>query len=266
MESWGKHCHNCENLDFLPLLCYYCRLIFCKDCHWFEKHKCSKYSEEQKKSNDNNQKITEFEKFACCYKNCKIQSKVQIICPACGYQFCLKHRNVIDHECKKKEEIKAETRNINLQQDRIISEAIAKTKSKTNNANPIPIPTKRKKLKNTAMARKVAIMKLKNTAIGDNSIPENDRFHLKLIISPEILNNKSSSSKKDVEKGVFINKFATIGKNLDKICDVLKIINRNNEIQNEDERLGLSVDGENKIQAHLLTKDVLENGDSVYLL
>ena len=191
MESWGKHCQNCGNLDFLPLLCYYCRLIFCKDCHWFEKHKCSKYTEQQQKS-DNNQKFTEFEKFACCYKNCKIQSKVQIICPACGYQFCLKHRNVIDHECKKKEEIKAENRNINLQQDKIISEAIAKTKSKTNNAITNSTPTKRKKLKNTAMARKVAIMKLRNTAIGDNSIPENDRFHIKLIISPEILNNKSS--------------------------------------------------------------------------
>ncbi|KAL1917833.1 uncharacterized protein VTP21DRAFT_3667 [Calcarisporiella thermophila] len=123
----GKHCsqRDCNQLDFLPYTCQYCKKTFCQD-HWKAKdHDCPKYEALDvripvcplcqqpvsiRRGEDANYKVdehiskgcpssTQKKSNSCSMKGCRTRVLVPIICPKCHLNFCVKHRLEADHAC-----------------------------------------------------------------------------------------------------------------------------------------------------------------------
>nr|CAG4636395.1 EOG090X0APF [Eubosmina coregoni]SVE69970.1 EOG090X0APF [Eubosmina coregoni] len=133
LSHLGKHCteKTCNQLDFLPMKCDACDLIFCKDHVRYELHKCgssykknvqvpvcplcnqpvpgkrgeapdiavSEHIDRDCQSDPAKQKRKVFGN-RCTMKGCKQKEVVPIVCDQCKMNFCLKHRHTIDHGCK----------------------------------------------------------------------------------------------------------------------------------------------------------------------
>ncbi|KAM9304900.1 AN1-type zinc finger protein 2B [Gastrophryne carolinensis] len=131
----GKHCSEltCKQLDFLPLKCDACELIFCKDHITYVQHKCSsaykkdvqvpvcplcntpipvtrgqtpdivvgEHIDRDCKSDPAQQKRKIFTN-KCGRPGCKQKELIKVICGDCHGNFCLKHRHPLDHDCKGK--------------------------------------------------------------------------------------------------------------------------------------------------------------------
>lgn len=129
----GVNCSHieCSKLDFLPVKCDACSKIFCKDHYPYTAHKCQSCHAKDNQvpvcplcnrpvsilkhenvdeivgrhiDNDcnseralNNRKI--YNK-RCSMKNCKQKEMVQVNCSKCRLNYCLRHRNELDHNCK----------------------------------------------------------------------------------------------------------------------------------------------------------------------
>ncbi|XP_006618044.1 AN1-type zinc finger protein 2A-like [Apis dorsata] len=128
----GKHCseNSCNRLDFLPLKCDACSIIFCSEHISYNNHNCpSAYKKNiqvpvcplcnvpipikrgdppdiavgQHIDNEcqSDLKISSQKIFCnrCSMKGCKIKEVIQVHCSDCGKNFCLKHRHPTDHVC-----------------------------------------------------------------------------------------------------------------------------------------------------------------------
>ncbi|KAG7200885.1 hypothetical protein KM043_003248 [Ampulex compressa] len=80
-----------------------------------------------------------------------------------------------------------------------------------------------KRSKNTAMANKVRLMRVKGSASGPKKVPMNERCYF-LVYPPLAVTNKFIKP----SKAVYISSNWTVGKIIDSIADTLKIINNNN--------------------------------------
>jgi len=74
---------------------------------------------------------------------------------------------------------------------------------------------------NRALANKVKVMKLKSASVGDNHIPVEQRVFF--CVAPPLGTNESSMG-----KGFFIDVNWTVGKAIDSVAKRLKVLNRNN--------------------------------------
>jgi len=124
----GKHCSekSCNKLDFLPMSCDACQLIFCSEHFSYQKHKCLSVHKEDVQvpacplcgepvptprgvSPDMTvgQHIDQYCKSdktkiftnKCSFRGCKKKELVPVQCGFCKLNFCLRHRHVTDHEC-----------------------------------------------------------------------------------------------------------------------------------------------------------------------
>ncbi|XP_060078826.1 AN1-type zinc finger protein 2A-like isoform X2 [Ylistrum balloti] len=129
----GTHCSNksCKQLDFLPMKCDACAEIFCGDHIMYNCHQCT---ESYKKDNqvpvcplcnqpipikknevpdmvvgqhiDNDcqsdpaRKRRKIYTNRCSRKGCKQKELIPVTCDKCQKNFCLKHRNEMDHDCQ----------------------------------------------------------------------------------------------------------------------------------------------------------------------
>lgn len=129
----GDHCSSksCKQLDFLPMKCDACSQIFCGDHIMYNCHQCT---ESYKKDNqvpvcplcnqpvpikknevpdavvgqhiDNDcqsdpaRKRRKIYTNRCSHKGCKQKELIPVICDTCQKNFCLKHRNELDHDCQ----------------------------------------------------------------------------------------------------------------------------------------------------------------------
>eukprot|EP01117_Protostelium_nocturnum_P018538 TRINITY_DN7773_c0_g1_i1.p1 TRINITY_DN7773_c0_g1~~TRINITY_DN7773_c0_g1_i1.p1 ORF type:complete len:158 (+),score=29.53 TRINITY_DN7773_c0_g1_i1:241-714(+) len=138
-HNLGKHCefNGCKQLDFLPFNCTKCKHTFCMEHRTFSEHKCEKYDPQsespkviscplcqkplcsdkgtgeqinsivEKHISDGcnieqpNRVLTN----RCTKKGCKKSELIQIKCKDCSQQFCISHRNPLDHQCKAKPNI-----------------------------------------------------------------------------------------------------------------------------------------------------------------
>lgn len=129
----GKHCSDptCHQLDFLPVQCDACQKVFCSSHYQYSKHNCP---EAYKKDNqvpvcplcnrpvpvppgqspdmivgqhiDNDcqsetaQTRRKVYSNKCSVKGCKQKEVMPLLCERCRLNYCLRHRNELDHECK----------------------------------------------------------------------------------------------------------------------------------------------------------------------
>ncbi|XP_053977087.1 AN1-type zinc finger protein 1-like [Hylaeus volcanicus] len=205
----GERCsvEDCKQLNFLPFECNHCHDIFCKEHFHIASHKCSGYRE-----NVTNTK-TKASSYTCSDESCKETSPIELPCIKCKRHFCLQHRY---HGCL---EYSNEEKTTKLKKWQIPKKQFAEAKAIVDQE----ISDKLKKSKNTAMANKVRLMRIKGSAVGPKNVPVNERCYFLVYPSTKISNKNVGPS-----KGIYVNTNWTIGKAIDSMADILKVTNNNN--------------------------------------
>ncbi|EFN83646.1 AN1-type zinc finger protein 1 [Harpegnathos saltator] len=205
----GKYCSmkGCQLLDFLPFICKHCQATFCKEHFHTILHKCPK----TKNLEPNLEKPLNF---LCSKESCKEVSLIQMSCIKCKQHFCLTHRY---HECFESLNKMEETKKLKKWQ--IPKKQFAEAKALVDQQ----ITDNLNKSKNTAMANKVQLMRVKGSAIGSKNIPMTERCYFHVYLPLTIKNKHIGTS-----KGIFVNMQWTIGKCIDSMADILKVPNNNN--------------------------------------
>lgn len=105
LSSIGEYCSfkTCQRLDFLPIKCTLCHLIFCKEHFSLTNHNCPSSEELNKQNLLNNSNLTPINFHKCTFEDCKQKEMVQVVCEFCKLNFCMKHRLQVDHKCAKLE-------------------------------------------------------------------------------------------------------------------------------------------------------------------
>lgn len=91
------------------------------------------------------------------------------------------------------------------------------------------IAVKNRGKKNDALAQRVAAMKLKSTATGQASIPEEERLHFFISFVPNEPLSFDQMEKAFKDKPIFLCREWTIGRCVDWIANNFSLVNRNNE-------------------------------------
>lgn len=243
----GTQCdeQHCRQLDFLPFVCDACSGTYCLEHRNKDAHGCSGVllRKEPVQSEGTSS-------YSCSYQSCKAIELVPIICSDCNKHFCLRHRHQSDHDCEKREVSKS--RLVVIQQS--IKEGAAK--------KTVPVKKGRSGARNDATAAKVALMKLKLHAVGDKSIPQNERVYFQVFL-PQGNQEKS--------RPMFFCSKWSIGKMVDKAASMLNLRNNNNILASKKLRLCHSESGdvlpmENTLEWCITRTDcLLKNGTTVIL-
>jgi hypothetical protein len=206
VELLGTHCEypECNTLDFLPIYCNHCSKTFCKQHGSAPDHSCVSLLQTNSINPSNASSF-----LPCAYfNNCKNQkSPISFTCSLCLNNFCVEHRHVDDHHCPYR------------------SQSPPTHPSSQSNRNEIKptatnFPTEKfLGTKNEALANKVAVMKLKQTAKGPTGVPMENRLHVFVQIDDD---------KGDKKRYPFyLSKLWPLGKGLDYLIKELKLLPAN---------------------------------------
>lgn len=196
--SIGQFCSmaSCGQLDFLPVTCHHCQQVFCKLHSFVDAHGCTAHVEHVPQN-------TVRTSIQCQFEGCSAHELTEIVCPACRFNFCLKHRHQDDHHCK------------------MIT--VAEEKMKLTRQHIEQLQTKQKPKsrgrKSQATAAKVMLMKIKMKAEGNKSIPECERIYLQVALP---------LGSKDRFKPMFFSKKWSVGRVVDVVANKAGLINQNN--------------------------------------
>jgi len=125
----GKHCEvvECKQIDFLPFVCSGCKKITCLEHRTYDSHKCPNANHKDKqidtcplceqpisiKKGEDINLIVERHILAgcksdtkerqknsrCSSRGCKNHELIPFKCKQCNKNFCVSHRNQLDHRC-----------------------------------------------------------------------------------------------------------------------------------------------------------------------
>lgn len=205
----GKHCSvaSCHILDFLPCPCNGCDLDYCKEHMAYESHQCPRKDLTGCRVTDS--QATETKSYSCSFKDCDRRELVPINCEACTENFCLLHRHGVDHACKfliQPQERMTQT-----------AEHVRQILAAGNGCEKRKAAPKSAKAK--ATAAKVALMKLKQKAVGDKGIPDVDKVFFKIVLP---LGSRITSAP------VYLARTCTVGRAVDRLAASLNVKNENN--------------------------------------
>lgn len=217
----GDHCalKDCARLDFLPFGCSACGLTFCLDHRAPKQHGCDavvslELTEDQLKKSD-------AETYACTFAkvNCKKRELTPVLCPKCSHMFCLSHRHPPDHECP-----------VYHEEERLKWEEEKRTVPKTAptvTLNQRPL----RNAKARQMAAKVALMKMKLHAKGDDSVPQTERVYFWVALPRTSFESQEMISSTDLKKtdvpSFFCDKWS-LGRAIDFLAQRQSLRNANN--------------------------------------
>ncbi|CAF0930477.1 unnamed protein product [Rotaria sordida] len=222
VELLGTHCEypECNTLDFLPVYCIHCSKTFCKRHGSAPDHSCISLIQTNSLISSNSSSF-----LPCAYLNgnCKNQkSPISFTCSLCLKNFCVEHRHVDDHKCSYRSSSSPPTHySTQINKNEIIKPTDNFSKEKF-------IGTK-----NEALANKVAIMKLKQTAKGPGGIPMENRLHVFVQIDDGDGNNKRYP--------FYLSKLWPLGKGLDYLTKELKLLPANRIILLDREQISLDL-------------------------
>nr|CAI5835283.1 unnamed protein product [Callosobruchus analis] len=131
----GKHCSrsDCNKLDFLPIKCDACAMLFCDEHFSYSAHSCPKAYKKNNQvpvcplcnkpipvgkdlhpdfvvgahidtdcQSDPAKSHRKVFTNKCAYKRCKTKEIIPVVCNECSMNFCLRHRHPTDHACEGK--------------------------------------------------------------------------------------------------------------------------------------------------------------------
>jgi len=205
----GQHCSllTCKQLDFLPCECDLCRMVFCKDHAAYDAHNCSKY--ESVAVHNNKQSECTSVSYACSLAGCSCRELFEIKCDLCGNCYCLAHRH--DHRCASVSDVLEEK----LPKTTELVNKILRAKPST----PTPMNAAKLSAKSAATASKIALIKLKQQAVGDKSIPDADRVFFNVVLP-------LGSHRKSMP--MYFSNSWYVGKAIDKAAVAASVSNKNN--------------------------------------
>lgn len=206
LPDLGEQCgvDTCKQLDFLPIRCADCGGVYCKHHSLPCYHACP--AQETNKDQEGKEKGS-ITRHPCQVGGCRGGELTPIVCSKCGGNFCLAHRHQADHRCP------GLTQPDTSKQE----QAAAHIKALADNM----VVGKKQGKKSEQLAAKVQLMKLKQKAIGDKNIPQQDRIYFLLLLP-----KSSSSSSSSIP--VFVSQHWTIGRAIDDIATLAKLENKNN--------------------------------------
>ncbi|KAL1488932.1 hypothetical protein ABEB36_014718 [Hypothenemus hampei] len=133
LPQLGTHCSNsnCNKLDFLPIKCDTCKLLFCDEHFRYANHDCQKAYQKDNQvpvcplcnipipvpkgsypdfivgshidsdcQSDPAKSHRKVFTNKCSFKKCRTKEVIPVICNQCSLNFCLKHRHSLDHNCE----------------------------------------------------------------------------------------------------------------------------------------------------------------------
>lgn len=244
LPDLGKVCADpsCKRLDFLPVQCHLCELIFCSEHlfpHQDNVHK-SRFVPELKKIED---------VYVCSQDGCKERSVVPLKCPQCAKHYCVRHRHVNECEAKSLDEIEREKEKYHAPQRQF-----AQAKSVVE----LGLAESRKKAKNKQLVTKVQLMRLKSKAGGSKTIPTDDRVYFSVSVGSERV------------VPVFVSKNWTVGRVIDAVASECKLTNHNNKTTGKmlrlfkQDRTVLTKNVSDSLDI-LLAQEVIVNGDDLII-
>jgi len=202
----GCHCSfkECQQLDFLPIKCLYCELLFCKIHSVNYMHNCPVEADSSQAllpADDGQPKS-----YKCTFQDCKDTVLTQVLCDECQKQVCLKHRLPYDHQCSKLVIKEIDLRTPKEKVEDLIGRKLYESKVKVSVGR-----------KSKTTSSKVIEMKLKMKAKGDQSIPIEERIYFYITM----LENT------EVTIPLFFSNQHTVGKIIDVIAKEMKLKNEN---------------------------------------
>lgn len=129
----GNHCSksDCNKLDFLPIKCDACKLLFCDEHFRYNTHNCQNAYQKDNQvpvcplcnipipvqkglhpdyvvgahidsdcQSDPAKSRRKVFTNKCSFKKCRTKEVIPVVCNECSLNFCLKHRHVADHNCE----------------------------------------------------------------------------------------------------------------------------------------------------------------------
>jgi len=206
LPTLGEYCQwkECKALDFLPIVCQFCKKNFCKLHFLPTDHACEKLQDVKAEN------LTKTEvRYYCHLESCSKWELAPVLCPFCLKQVCLTHRHQDSHACEK------------LGAKKQIMPATKQHVANIIKENKVPERKPRKKLSLAAQktAAKVQLMKLKMKSVGQSSLPEGERIYF--LVHPPQETGKAA-------QGCFVSKNWSIGKIIDSLADSTKTVNKNN--------------------------------------
>lgn len=205
IPNLGKQCQelSCKQLDFLPIVCQFCSRSFCKDHFLPQQHQCTgEYNKiKQQVSEDADYR------YPCQHQGCKGGELAPVICPGCSNNFCLTHRHQVDHGCPTYKP-----------PENTMADAAAKIQ-KITDCMDSGHSKKGQGRKSDKLSAKVQLMKLKQKSCGEQSLPQEERLYL-LVLLPKTSQVSSQP--------VFVSHNWSLGKAIDATANIAKITNRNN--------------------------------------
>lgn len=191
----GQHCSlpSCNLLDFLPIKCELCGLVFCKEHYSVTAHKCEKYQEQAEAPHVSRP----FESFACSLEGCSARERVQVTCEFCRRDFCMRHRLQVDHKCPQLATASDKDASTHFKHNFIFNillnnifvvEGVKKQAPKEFKFEMKQNVSE----KNSALATKLALMKLKQTAQGPPGLPEQSKYFCFVVVVNEAASSTHS--------------------------------------------------------------------------
>lgn len=252
----GKQCHKCQQVDFLPFHCEYCKFTYCSKHRNLESHQCPAKPQEKTRANQQYD-ATAASLFPDREKDkLKLENSINSATPNAT--------NILGRNGSQGTVLAKFAKFLRLQ------------KNKKKSDNKVMGIFKKK---NVPQARsKVAEMAiLRREAKGDTKVGDTDKIYLWcLYINPKQVSDNAEEdifSNINVEKekkAVWVSKQWSVGRALDSIADNLSIVNINNRTRESDERLCICKVNDDDLPAMVETADrcskALKNADVIYLV
>lgn len=238
--SLGQRCHmaDCQQLDFLPISCAHCNLVFCREHFQPFVHSCPHEPTAQKNVGESASEV-----YMCSLPNCSLKELIQMPCTHCMLHFCLQHRHQVDHQCTKLEAPK-ETM---VQTAELVKQIQMKHSGKKSSQGA----------KSEKLAAKVQLMKLKQNSVGEKQLPADERVYFSVQTPTQVAS-------------VFVSKLWSLGKCIDFIASATGISNFNNVAGKPHLNLftasgDLLSERKDALLSELFDKEMVFNGQSVVL-
>ncbi|XP_076247543.1 AN1-type zinc finger protein 1-like [Calliopsis andreniformis] len=195
---------DCKRLNFEPFSCKHCHILFCIKHFDVVSHNCKNFHK------------TKLSSYLCSDESCTQTSAIEMLCVKCKKHSCLQHRY---HGCL---EYTNEERTTKLKKWQIPKKQFAEAKAIVDQE----ISNNLKKSKNTAMANKVRLMRIKGSAVGPKTVPMNERCYFLVYASIKACNKNVGPS-----KGIYVNMNWIVEKAINSMAEMLKIPN-SSDIEN----------------------------------
>lgn len=255
MLDVGKHCHLCNQLDFLPFICSFCHHQFCLEHRNQKAHYCTELNDNIISIDNNNQTITENnEKF---FKTLLPEkANIRILNQNNDYN--------INNSSKKDEKSMKEYLNRSAK-ERLIRFI-----------NSIKSSSGQKAISNSKL-RISNIEKLKKNSIGLKSISNDKRLYINCF---NVTNSDEDQTSSSNPTPVFVDRTWINGKIIDYLSNQLNVKNKNLSIDTDnDEKLYLYIKKDSKTNNNNNENDnwlllqnnkkislSVKNGDELYLV